>query len=198
MAEKRGTETRSERSQGQSGLERFRDRGRFLSRRHDPFDPFAVGPFALIRRMQDDMDRMFGSFGIGGAWPSLSGEEQRADWSPAIDVFQRGNELVVRADVPGLSREDLSVEIGEDALTICGERRYDREEEHEGVFRSERGHGRFCRVVPLPEGAVTDNAKANFKDGVLEVSVPTPPQEVRRGRRIEIGQESATKSEQKK
>jgi HSP20 family protein len=93
--------------------------------------------------------------------------------------------------VPGLSKDDLSVEIGDDELTIQGERRYDQEEEREGVYRSERGYGRFCRVVPLPDGAVSESAKANFKNGVLEIVVQAPSHEARRGRRVEIGQESA-------
>jgi HSP20 family protein len=130
---------------------------------------------------------------LGGRhWPGAL-EKSRAEWAPAIEAFQRGNEFVVRADVPGLSRDDLSVEIGDDALTIQGERKYDHQEEREGVFRSERSYGSFYRVVPLPEGAVSDSAKANFKDGVLEVVLQAPSHEVRRGRRIEIGQEGTDK-----
>jgi HSP20 family protein len=124
------------------------------------------------------------------------------DWTPAIEAFQRGSEFVVRADVPGLSRDDLTVEVGDDALTIRGERKYDHEEEREGVYRSERSYGSFYRVVPLPEGAMGESAKANFKDGVLEVVIPAPSQEVRRGRRIEIGegtsQERGKQSEARK
>ena len=100
--------------------------------------------------------------------------------------------------MPGLSRDDLSVEIGDNALTIRGERKYDHEEERDGVFRSERSYGSFYRVVPLPEGAVADSAKAAFKDGVLEIVMQAPSQEVRRGRRIEIeGERSNTPPDQK-
>jgi HSP20 family protein len=181
MAEKRA-ETRTE----ERGLERSSGRSRGLSPRRDPFDVFSYGPFAMLRRMQDDMDRIFGGFG-GGL--SRFSEREGFDWMPAIDAFQRGNEFVIRADVPGLSRDDLSVEVGEDALTIRGERKHDREEEHEGVFRRERSYGTFYRVVPLPEGAVADSAKATFKDGVLEVVLQAPPQEVSRGRKIDITEE---------
>lgn len=167
-----------------------------LVRRRDPSDMPGFGPFALMRRMQEDIDRMFGTVAGGSSWPSIFGREE-VDWVPAIEAFQRGNEFVVRADVPGLSREDLTVEVGEDTLTICGERKHDREEQREGVFRSERAYGSFCRVVPLPEGAVTDSAKADFKDGVLEVVMQAPSQEVRRGRRIEIGQGSSGKTTQR-
>ena len=109
-----------------------------------------------------------------------------SEWAPAIDVFQRGNDLVVRADVPGLSKDDITVDIADDELTIRGERRYDHEEERDGVFRSERSYGSFCRVVPLPQGAIADSAKATFNSGVLEILVQAPSLDVRRGRRIEI------------
>jgi HSP20 family protein len=108
---------------------------------------------------------------------------------PAIEAFQRGNEFVVRADVPGMSREHLSVDVEDDALTIRGERTNDHEERREGVWRSERSYGRFCRVVPLPEGALPDSAKANFKNGQLEVIVQAPAREERRGRKIDICEE---------
>jgi HSP20 family protein len=176
MADKRQAENRGQRDE-QRGLQASGARGRDLATRRDPFDIFNLGPFGIMRRMHEDVDRLFG--GQGG------------DWVPAIEAFQRGNEFVVRADVPGLSRDDLTVEMGDDALTICGERKLDHEEERDGVYRSERSYGSFCRVVPLPEGAVAESAKANFKDGVLEVVVQAPSQEVRRGRRIEIGQESS-------
>jgi HSP20 family protein len=149
-----------------------------------------------MRRLQDDIDHLFGGAGMGRGWPAWSGESERAAWAPAVEAFHRGNEFVVRADVPGLSREDLSVEIGEDTLTLSGERKYNRDEEREGVFTNERSYGSFYRVIPLPEGAVADSAKANFKDGVLEIVVQTPPHEVRRGRRVEINQENPARAGQ--
>ncbi len=189
MAETRNVERQVEQARGERGLQRAGG-GREIAR-WDPFDMLNAGPFAMFKRMQDDMDRLFGGFGRR-AWLSPFGEEA-ADWTPAIEAFQRGNEFIVRADVPGLSRNDLNVEIGEDTLTIRGERKYDKEEEREGVYRSERAYGTFCRVVPLPEGAVADSAKANFSDGVLEVVLQAPSHEVRRGRKIEIGEEKSKK-----
>ena len=128
--------------------------------RRELFGPPSQRPF--MRRMQDNFDRLF-----SGAhdWPSLFSEGQM-DWMPAIDTFQRGNEFIVRADLPGMQRKDITVEIGDDAITIRGERAYDHDEERDGVYRSERGYGSFRRVVPLPEGALAESAKASFKDGV--------------------------------
>jgi HSP20 family protein len=142
-----------------------------------------------MRRMTEDMDRMLGDFwGSARQWPALFKEGGRSEWTPAIEAFQRGNEFVVRADIPGLSREDITVEVGDDALTIRGERKYDHQEEREGVWRSERGYGTFCRAIPLPQGALSESAKATFRDGVLEVVIKAPSHEVRRGRRLEINE----------
>lgn len=153
------------------------------------FAPFAVGPFALIRRMQEDLDRVFGGAARGQSLASRQAQGL-GEWSPAIETFQRGNDFVVRADLPGLSADDVSVEVGEDEVVIAGERRYEHEEERDGVYVSELTYGGFTRVVPLPPGAIADNAKATFNDGVLEIVVPAPSQEARRGRRVEIQQGS--------
>ena len=150
-----------------------------------------TGPFGLMRQMQDEVDRWFGRFGSDRGWMSPSSWLSRAgehagDWMPAIDAFQRGNEFIIRADVPGMTRTDLSVEIGDDAVTIRGERKHEEREEKEGVFWSERSYGSFARVVPLPQGAISDSAKATFNNGVLEVVVQAPSQDARRGRKIDI------------
>jgi HSP20 family protein len=184
-------------TQQQRGLQRSQQQTRGLSRR-DPFDDFVFAPFALMRRMQEDIDRMFGSFGRSRGFGLRGRESEGFDWAPAIEAFQRGNEFVVRAEVPGLSLEDLTVEIADDALTIGGERRYEQSEEREGVFHSERSYGSFCRVIALPDGAITESAQANFRDGVLEVVVQAPSRETRRGRRIEIGQEKGEQRTQQR
>ena len=155
------------------------------------------GPFGLMRQMQDEVDRWFGRFSSDRGWTSPASwlsraGEQVGDWMPAIDAFQRGNEFIIRADVPGMTRTDLSVEIGDDAVTIRGERKHEEREEKEGVFWSERSYGSFSRVVPLPPGAISDSAKATFNNGVLEVVVQAPSQDARRGRKIDISGHDAT------
>jgi HSP20 family protein len=152
-------------------------------------DSVLTNPFALMRRMQDEFDRWWGEPGASAGWLPSTGRSSGSsafDWAPSIDVFQRGNELVVRADVPGMSKDDIDIEIGEDNLTIRGERRQELEDNREGIYRSERSYGSFCRVVPLPQGTIGDEAKATFHNGVLEVVMPAPSPEVKRGRRIEI------------
>jgi HSP20 family protein len=150
-----------------------------------------------MRQMQDEFSRFFGRPTSERDWPARSWT-QMGEWAPAIDVFQRGDDFVVRADVPGMSRDDVSVEVGDDSLTIRGERKYEHDEEGEGIFRSERSYGSFVRVVPLPEGAIADTAKASFKNGVLEIVLQAPPSEVRRGRRLEIKEEKQETADTKK
>ena len=144
-------------------------------------------PVRALQRFADEMDRMFDDFGFGGRWNAPLWRETAAEaWAPEIDVFHRNNELTIRADLPGLKRDEVSVDITDDAITIHGERKREREEEREGVYRSERSYGSFYRVVPLPEGVMTEQAKANFRDGVLEITMPAPP--AAKGRRLEISE----------
>jgi len=180
MAEKRIETTTTPREQ------------RGLTRR-EPFMEIG-GPFRMLERLADEMDRVFGDFGVSRGWPRMSGllrspwraEHEWQTWAPEVEMFHRGNELIVRADLPGLSKDDVKVDVTEEGITIQGERKREHEEEREGVYRSERSYGSFYRVIPVPEGAMTDQAKAAFKDGVLEITMPAPPEQVRRGRRLEI------------
>ena len=104
---------------------------------------------------------------------------------PQVEVLQRGNDLVVRADLPGLRREDVHVHLEDGLLTVSGERRFESTEEEDGVYHSERSYGRFSRSIPLPDGVDADACQAKFTDGVLEVRVPLPVQQSR-SRRIEV------------
>jgi HSP20 family protein len=146
-----------------------------------------VSPFSAWQRMADEMDRMFDDFGVGRRWARPFWRETGTElWAPDVEVFQKNNELTIRADLPGLKREEVTVDITDSDVCIQGERRHEREEEREGYYRSERGYGSFCRVIRLPEGAISDQAKASFKDGVLEITMPAPP--ASKGRRLEIAE----------
>ncbi|HEX8501297.1 MAG TPA: Hsp20/alpha crystallin family protein [Pyrinomonadaceae bacterium] len=102
-----------------------------------------------------------------------------------VEVFEREGQLVVRADLPGLKKEDVKVEVSNDTLTISGERKSEHEEKREGFYRSERSYGSFQRQIPLPEGVNADDARATFNNGVLEISIQAPQRESR-SRRLEI------------
>jgi HSP20 family protein len=112
-------------------------------------------------------------------------ESEWGMWMPSIDVRERDNQLIINADLPGLNSEDVKIEVNDEGLVIRGERKREHEEQKEGYYRTERSYGTFYRLVPLPEGANVEQAKANFKDGVLEVTVPIP-EGVRKRREIPI------------
>jgi HSP20 family protein len=151
----------------------------------------SFSPFGIMRQGLDEMERWFGQMGRGWSERGMMSRmgdmaQQFGDWAPAIEAFHRGSEFVVRAEVPGMNRQDLTVEVGDDSLTIRGERYHEREEDRAGMLWSERSYGSFVRVVPLPPGAITDSAKASFRNGILEVVMEAPSAEARRGRRIDI------------
>jgi len=155
-----------------------------------------ASPFALMRRMMEDMDRMFEELGSsrgGGQLGQLGRAPSLGFWEPQVDVVERGGKLFVRADLPGLRKDDVRVEVTDEGLVLEGERRSELEEEREGMFRSERSYGSFRRIIPLPEGVEAESAEARFDNGVLEVTFRLPQEQARR-RRIEIQEGKAPKT----
>ena len=150
----------------------------------------STSPFWMLDRFADEIDRMFDQFGFGRVSNRRGASSDFLTWTPRVDVSQRNKELVIRADLPGLSKDDVKVDITDDVVTIQGERRREHEEDQGGIYRSERSYGSFYRSVALPEGAIADQAKASFKNGVLEITMPAPPEQVSRGRRLEISESS--------
>jgi HSP20 family protein len=145
-------------------------------------------PFALLSRFAPDFDRIF----EGAGWPQFRGGAMtEVAWAPNLDVFEKDNQLIAKLDLPGLKKEEVRVEIVEGRLTISGERKYEKEEKKENVFRCEREYGSFSRMVPLPKGAKLDAVKATFENGVLEVTVPLPARAEPKSRTVTI-EEPAT------
>jgi len=141
-----------------------------------PREFFNMSPFELMRRLTDEMDRAFEHFSLLGGY----GTREPSVWTPAVEVFEKDGNLIVRAELPGLTKEDIKVEITDDGLVIQGERKQEHEEQHEGFYRSERSYGRFYRLISLPEGANAEQARANLNNGVLEIAVPVPETQRRR------------------
>jgi len=158
----------------------------------------AGSPFSLMRRMAEDMDRIFEDFGFApslGIAPLLSpsmgqgrgmASAQRGSWAPQLETFRQGDKLIVRADLPGLRKEDVNVEVDDGVLTISGHRAEEQVEDRDDFYRSERSYGQFFRSLPLPEGVSGDACEAKFNNGVLEVSLPLPKQQVRKARKIDV------------
>lgn len=135
-----------------------------------------------VDSLQSEMNRVFDAFfGMNG-----SGNGGRAPrWVPAMDLVERGDHLVLRADLPGMSDDDIAIEVKDGVLTLSGERKAENEEKADGYYRVERSFGRFTRTLALPDGIDPDKITADFDRGVLEVKVPKP--EERKAHRIEIG-----------
>jgi HSP20 family protein len=156
----------------------------------NPFDLFWFSPFGMMRRMRmtRELERAAGDLGLMGG---------DAGWLPAVEVSESNGKLRVQAELPGLSPEEVRVEIGDNEIVIQGERRVEHEENRRGVRRTEREYGVFYRTIPLPEGAQVDQAKASFRNGLLEVTVPVPERaNERRPVAIESGNEPGTVASQ--
>lgn len=137
----------------------WRDRGRGEASEASP-----------VQRLRSEVERLFDRF----FEPSLFGGSMRAggEWSPSIEIFDEGSELVVAAEVPGMQPDDIEISLSGNHLTICGEKRESREQEQRGVFYSERRFGMFRRVIELPQEIEADQVNAEYDSGVLTVHLP--------------------------
>jgi len=154
-------------------------------------DIWNASPFQMMRRMQEDMDRVFGSF-FNQPWGGGDAQALSA-WSPSVDLSETENEIIVRAEVPGVEPEDLEVYATDDTLVLRGETRKQDERQEGTVHRLERRYGRFERQIPLPAGTRPDDAQANFRNGVLELRIPKSEDARQRVRRIPIGGSAGAK-----
>jgi HSP20 family protein len=155
-------------------------------------------PFTFLRRFAQEMDQLFEGFGLESGFhlPRLLSRSHEllrreagfvpAEWSPRVDVLVRAGQFVVRADLPGLSKEDVKVEVSDNLLTIQGERKQEKHEEREGYCYNECSYGSFYRAIPLPEGIDASQATADFRKGVLEVTMPVPLRPAKKARSIEV------------
>lgn len=144
--------------------------------------PLWSSPFPFMRRLTDEMDR---AFGLDPGLLGVTGPDT-STWAPAIEVFERNNTFIVRAELPGLTKENVKVAVAHDELTIEGERKMEKEEKKEGFYRTERSYGGFYRRIPLPEHVKAEAAKATFKNGVLEIEMPAIPVPEVKKRTLEI------------
>jgi HSP20 family protein len=160
----------------------------------EPWDGF--GAFPYMQRFVEEMDHLFEDFGMlmprrrPGLLSRMFGREpeRRAlgAWAPRVEMMEREGELVIRAELPGMTRENVKVEVTDDAVTIHGERKEEKKEEKKGYHYSECHYGNFFRTIALPEGADPTKATAEFRNGVLEVVLPGPKRPEKKGRPIEI------------
>jgi HSP20 family protein len=138
-------------------------------------------PLRELGTLQSEMNRLFNTAFDG---PAPSGGTMRR-WMPAMDLLESGEHYVLRADLPGMSEEDVAIELEDSTLTISGERRSEHKAENGGFYRVERATGSFSRSLTLPKGVDAEAVTASFDRGVLEVRIPKPAE--RKPRRISIG-----------
>jgi HSP20 family protein len=137
-------------------------------------------PTRELDSLQSEFNRLFDSF-IGNG----RSEVRARRWVPAVDLVETDESLVLRADLPGLEKDDVAIEVKDSVLTLSGERRAEHEDKAEGYYRVERSFGRFSRSLTLPQGVEPDSIDAQFTDGVLEIRIPKP--EERKPHRVAIG-----------
>ena len=149
-------------------------------------------PVRELNTIQSEMNRLFNTFFEAPA-PANSNTHGRR-WLPAMDLVETGDHFVLRADLPGLSEQDVNIELEDNVLTVSGERKAEHEERKEGYYRVERASGSFSRSLTLPEGVDASAVTAHFDKGVLEVRIPKPEQRKPRKVAITVGDNGETKA----
>jgi HSP20 family protein len=124
--------------------------------------------FPLFQRLSHELDALFEGFGMER--PVY--ENTRTAWAPTLEMFTKNNELFVKLDVPGIKKEEITIELTDGTLIVRGERKSEKEEKEHNLYTTERTYGSFYRTVVLPEGAKFELAKATLRDGVLEITMP--------------------------
>ena len=130
-------------------------------------------PFRELGMLQDRMNRLFDNAGRG--WRA---DEPAAttSWSPSVDIFETEGEIVVKAELPGMNREDITLHLENNVLTLRGERKFEKETKDENYHRIERSYGNFCRSFSIPATVDEEKIRADYKDGVLKIALPKKDQ----------------------
>ena len=144
----------------------------------------AVSPFQEMERRFEDILRRPFSF-MEPWWPRMRMPEME-EVSPKVDIFEEGDNFVVKAEIPGMKKEDIEVNLTDDMVTISGEKKHEEKVEKKDYYRLERSYGSFTRSFRLPKEVQTDKAKATFKDGVLEVKVPKTEEAKKKEKKITV------------
>jgi HSP20 family protein len=192
------TSKQEDRSSQGTGLMRKSQEGSMAKRHRSglfglpltPQEMLRMSPFSLLGRITEEFDRIL--------QPSLSeSETANIAWIPTVEISQVDGKYHILAELPGLSPNEVRVEVDDDAVILQGERQVEREANEGGIRRSERQFGMFYRRIPLPEGADPEQAKAKFHDGILEITMPAPNKQTER-RQIQVEADSKPSSDASK
>ncbi len=141
-------------------------------------------PFeAMEKRFEELFKRPFPLAGPGW-WHAL--REAEGEIAPSIDIYEEGDNVVVKAELPGMKKEDIEIKLTDDSIIISGEKRKEEKVERKGYYRHERSYGSFTRSFGLPSEVRTDDAQAEFKDGVLEIRIPKTEEAKRMVRKVPV------------
>jgi HSP20 family protein len=141
-----------------------------MARELTTWKPFReLAPFREFERMRREMDRLWESFFEGGLRRRT---EEGGEWLPFLDVAETKNELVVKAEVPGMEPKDIDISLSDGVLTIKGEKKQEKEEKEADYHLVERSYGAFTRSVRLPKEVQGEKISASYKDGILKVTLP--------------------------
>ncbi|MEO0080644.1 MAG: Hsp20/alpha crystallin family protein [candidate division WOR-3 bacterium] len=124
-------------------------------------------PFREVSSLREDMERLFDSM-----FGRLPRERVETFWSPVLDIQETDDAIIVHAELPGMKKEDIKIQLSGDTLTISGERKFEAEQKGKTWYRVERAYGRFQRTIVLPAEVAGDKAKAAYKAGILELTLP--------------------------
>lgn len=128
-------------------------------------------PFEDLSRLQREVNRLFEDNGRPGGNRASEHVSQRT-WTPAVDIYEDASKIVLRAELAGLSQDEIDIELTGDTLTIKGDRKFDESERREGYVRIERSYGPFQRAFTIGIPVDADAVKASYRDGILEIQLP--------------------------
>jgi HSP20 family protein len=142
-------------------------------------------PFREVSALQERMNRLFSNY--RSASPYREEEISQSPWVPPVDIYETEDSLVFKAELPGVTKEDITVEVKDNTLTLKGEKKFGKEAKEESYHRVERAYGAFQRAFTLPGTMEQDKVKAKFKDGILEIVLPKAEKSKPKQIRVEVG-----------
>ena len=129
-------------------------------------------PWREMETFSDHVNRLFDGSFFPSVW--VNEESGLRNWRPVVDVYDNGKKIVIKAELPGVDKKDIRVDLKDGILTLTGERSYEKDVNEENYHRKERAFGKFYRSFALHEGLDPDKIDADYKDGVLKVEIPKP------------------------
>jgi HSP20 family protein len=150
----------------------------------EPYRPTGwLSPFERMEDMFEDFFRRPFGRTFGSGIPRMMEEIEPA---PNVDIFEEGDNIILKSEMPGMSKDDVEVNLTDDSITISGEKKKEEKVEKKDYYRVERSFGSFKRSFALPSEVQTDKARASFKDGVLEVKIPKSEEAKKKEKKIKI------------